>query len=224
MQKVFFIIMLFLSSFYISLHASGWKEFEYYNKSPSPTAYNFDENVSYLELRHYEVDSTYKKLVKKGYKVLWRVYKKPLSSFDSAMVRRFNSSSVNLSSETDLVKYGEAHNLNGTDLHYFIGNIFYIDTNGRIWRMNTKKDLLSFVLPIDNTADLSMVMWLKNKGSVISYRKRTKGYDMKVEVIDEMNADEQKCGIYTYRMFIDKNGKVGKKRLLKFKYTGCATP
>ncbi|WP_295419089.1 hypothetical protein [Sulfurovum sp.] len=225
MQKVFFIILL-LSSCYVDLHAKGseWRKFEYYNKSPSPRAYNFDENVSYLELRHYEVDGTYKKLAKKGYRVLWKVYRKPLSSFDPALVKRFISSLPNLSSETDLVKYSEAHNLNGTDLHYFIGNIFYIDTNGRIWRMNTQKDLLSFVLPIDNTADLSMVMWLKNEGSVISYRKRTKGYDMKVEVNDEMNADEKKCGIYTYRMFIDKNGKIGKKELLKFNYTGCATP
>jgi len=175
-----------------------------------------------MEMRLYEVDKSYHKVVKKGYKVIWRAYRKPLNRFDKQLVRKFKSAAPNLSAGTDLVKYSTAYSLDGSGKHYFIANVFYIDVNGKIWRMNTKKDLLSYILPIDNSADLSEVLWLKSYYGLKKYRKVPEGYEViDVESID-FETDKKKCGEYTYRIFIDRNGHIKKKVLVKSKHTPCA--
>jgi len=175
-----------------------------------------------MEMRLYEVDKNYQKLLKKGYKVIWKAYRKPLESFDKQVVRKFKSAVPKLSSGTDLARYSTAYSLDGSDKHYFIANVFYIDSNGKIWRMNTKKDLLSYILPIDNSADLKRVLWLKSYQYARAYRKVPGGYEVRIEERNEMDADEKKCGVYTYRIMIDRNGHIKKKVFEKFKHTPCA--
>ena len=219
------ILLLLIIPICLSIHADAgnWKKYEYINQSPAPTAYKLKKNVLYMEMRIYEVDKNYRKIVKKGYEVNWKAYREPLESFDKKLVRKFRSTAPNLSSQTDILKSSEAHSLDGrSNKHYFVANVFYIDADHKIWRMNTNKDVLSFVLPIDNSADLSFVLWKKTAFRAKSYRKLSEEYEVKVELRNEMDADEKKCGIYNYRILIDRNGKIKKKVVEKFTPTDCA--
>lgn len=222
MKSLFLILLFIVVSMDIS--ASTWKKFDYARKKPVATAYQMKKGIVYIEIRLYEVDRNYKKVIKKGYKVIWKAYHDSLSSFDHSVVNKFKSISPNLSSESDISKYSSGHNIQGSDRHYFIGNAFYIDEQNRIGHMNTKKDIFSFLLPIDNVADLSFFLWLNEEYYVKNYRTASKGYEVRVDEHDEFNSDERKCGIYTYRMYVGKNGKLGKKYLDHFKYTGCSQP
>ena len=217
MQKGLLLFLIFVT---INIYADSWKHFG--RSNPSPEAYELKKGVAYMEMRLYEVDKSYHKVVKKGYKVIWRAYRKPLNRFDKQLVRKFKSAAPNLSAGTDLVKYSTAYSLDGSDKHYFIANVFYIDSSGKIWRMNTKKDLLSYILPIDNSADLSEVLWLKSYYGLKKYRKVPEGYEViDVESID-FETDKKKCGEYTYRILMDRNGHIKKKVLVKSKHTPCA--
>jgi hypothetical protein len=205
----------------MNVHAEKWKIFG--RSSPSPQSYELKEDVTYMEMRIYEVDKHYHKIVKKDYRVTWKAYQKPLESFDKQLVRKFKFATPNLSNDTDLLRSSEAHSLDGSNRHYFIANVFCIDSNRKIWRMNTKKDLLSYILPIDNDADLKKILWLKSYYYPREYRKVQGGYEVKVEDRNEMGTDGRKCGIYTYRIRIDeKSGQIKKKVFEKFKPMVCA--
>ena len=219
------LFLLLIIPICLSIHADAgkWKKYEYINQNTAPTAYKLKKNVLFMEMRIYEVDKNYRKRVKRGYEINWKAYREPLESFDKKLVRQFKATAPNLSSQTDILKYSDAYSLDGrSNKHYFIANVFYIDADRKIWRMNTNEDVLSFVLPIDNSVDLSFVLWMKTAYTVKSYRRVSQGYEVRVKERDEMNADEKKCGIYNYRILIDRNGMIRKKVFEKFTPMGCS--
>lgn len=218
-------LLLFISAIFLEADSiSGeWKTFEYFDKNPFPTAYQLKKNIAYIEIRRYETDSDYKTVVKKGYEVIWKAYRKPLENFPQAVIHRFKAALPNFSEESDRNKYNYFLTFSTYETRFFVTNAFYIDMQGHIWRMNTKEDIIAIILPIDNTADLNALMWLKKEpyARIKSYRKTYDGYEVKFVEDHYLNADKKKCGDYTYTMTVSKDGKFGKKKLKHFKHQEC---
>lgn len=223
-------VILFLFTSGVCLEAGSssheWKTFEYIDKNPPPTAYQLKENVAYMEIRRYETDGDYKTIIKKGYEVSWKAYRKPLESFPQTVINNFNTALPNLSKGSDRDQYNYFLTFSTYETRHFIRNAFYIDMQGHIWRMNTNENIISFILPIDNTADLHAFMWLKKElnAKIKNYRKINDGYEVEFVEDDYLNADEKRCGDYTYTMTVSKDGVFGKKKLKRFEHQECVQP
>ena len=187
-------------------------------KAYPPSAYNLKEGVEYLEIRSY-----YKDLGESGhdtssYTLLLSIYRKPLLSFDSQIVKKFKSIQPNLSKDTN-IKQNTMCLMSGCVSR--ISNAFMIDSQGKVWRMNRVEDIIDMLGEIDTPAEAKVVLWLNeqhrdttDENHKDKYRKTTKGYTVLSEYDNSiMNLGE--CGNFTHRININKKGKITQKKLLK---------
>jgi len=99
-------------------------------------------------------------------------------------------------------------------------NGFLIDNNGKMFRMNTIKDVIGFLGKIDTAAEAQTVLWLHDKNSGDRYRKITGGYDVLIEYQDEEgDAQTGYCKKYQYKASINTKGRIVKYELLKTQKT-----
>ena len=68
----------------------GWKAFG--KLVYSPTSCHLKKGIDYLEVRLYETNSDYTKIIDKHYKVTKKCYRKPLERFDPKTVSGFEKS------------------------------------------------------------------------------------------------------------------------------------
>jgi len=204
----------------------GWRVFK--QQTYSPTSCHLKKGIEYLEVRLYKTNSDYTKIIDKHYKVTERCYRKPLEHFDPKIVKWFRKIGPNLklAKETDITKGfyedGPPWDKN-TVKRYTIGGAFFITDKGKVGRMNTIDDIVSFLGDIDTEAELDFV--LRRRGHLFCkrYRKKSNGYDVQCEDRVEMETNEEPCGIYRYSVFVSNKGKVemrSKKRLIK--HTECS--
>jgi len=199
----------------------GWRVFR--KLVYSPTSCHLKKGIDYLEVRLYETNSDYTKIIDKHYKVTKKCYRKPLERFDPKTVKWFQKIGPNLklARETDITKgcyeVGPPWDRNAAK-RYTIGGAFFITDKGEVGRMNTIDDIVSFLGDIDTEAELDYVLLLRGHLFCKRYRKKRNGYDVKCEDRVEMETNEEPCGIYRYSVFVSNKGKVemrSKKRLIR---------
>ncbi len=190
------------------------------------------EDLQYLEVREYtesirSLPAPYRTVKKpfnaNEYKILYKIYQKPLASFGNDIVKRFKALKPNLTKTTDIKRSG------GGALGLVIrnlSNLFYILNNGNKVEVGSKSRI-SEVLPllgeIDRPAEAQMVLWLHNKHEGKSYRKVSNGYEVLIEYENAViNFGE--CGWFRYRAHIGRHGKILEYKLLKKRKLkgGCA--
>jgi hypothetical protein len=197
-------------------------------KEYAPSAYSLKKGVEYLEIRAYYKDIGESSYDTSSYEALLSIYRKPLVSFDSKIVKKFKSTQPNLSKETN-IKQNTMCLMQGCVSR--ISNAFMIDSQGKVWRMNRVEDIVSMLGEIDTPSEAKIVLWLNEKHRDIAdtnhkdkYRKTSKGYRVLSEYDNSiMNLGE--CGNFTYRIDINKKGKITQKKLLKTRPSkdGCLT-
>ena len=220
--KAVFLVLLMIS---VNAQGAKWQKLKSLKEYPA-SAYTLKEGVEYLEIRNYIKGNKDKRYNIKKYGVTVSMQSTPLKSFSPKMVKKFKALSPNLSKQTN-IKASSFCLMSGCVSQ--ISNGFMIDSHGKMWRMNTTEDIIDMLGKIDTPAEAKLVLWLNNKNRSTSdedhkdkYRKTSNGYTVISEYENSiMNFGE--CGHFTYRININKKGKITGKKLLKKKPSknGC---
>ncbi|MEA1893351.1 MAG: hypothetical protein U9N33_11675 [Campylobacterota bacterium] len=208
MKKISILSILLLILLTTEIQAKErWKSLKHISQYPV-SAFNLQEGIEYLDVRQYAVNEK-NKLKRKSYKSVLSLYRTPLTSFDSKIVKKFHKLTPNISSKSNIV----IHDIqsDGVGCHYLY-NGFTIDDQGKILRMNMVEDIIGFLGEIDTPAELQAVLWLNNKKSGDLYRKTSKGYEAIIEY-----EDNGYCKKFKYKATVNKKGEITQYKLLKSK-------
>lgn len=208
-MQIFKIVLLAL--LLTGVHAKGvkWqklKEIEKYSGSD----YNLKEGVEYLEVRQY-VWRAPQKVNKNNYSVPVSAYKIPLKSFESKIVKKFKNLAPNFTKQANIRNIGYCYMSGCTSS---LCNGFMIDNNGKFWSMNEVGDVINFLGEIDTPAEVKLVLWLNKEAHEDKYSKTSKGYTV-ISEYDNSIDNFGECGYFTYRLRINRRGKITEKKLLK---------
>ena len=193
-------------------------------KEYDATDFNLKEGVEYLEIRIY-TKGQQKQNYSKKYQVAVRMYRTPLDSFGSKMVKEFKNIEPNFSNETNIKKRGFCLMAGCT---HILGNGMMIDSKKKMWSMNTTDDIIDMIGEVDTPAEAKLIVWLKDKnmreleGDIYKYRKVSNGYEISNEYENGI-ANFGECGHFIYEMFVSKDGEISNKRLVEKKEleSGC---
>jgi hypothetical protein len=155
--------MALLGLLIISVYAQGakWKKIKPLKAYPG-SAYNLKENVAYMEIRRYPTRKS------KKASETWALYRKSLKSYSEDIIIKFKGLTP---------KYSQNADMN------FHGNAFFIDTEGKMFQMDMKKDIISLLGEIDTPVEVQLVLWLTAGTEGQYYRKVAKGYETKVSYL-----------------------------------------
>ena len=182
-----------------------WQVLKSLNEYPA-SAYTLKEGVSYFEIREYMKQNS--KYNTKKHKIVFSAYTRSLDSYVSSVRTKFRRQLPSITKKTNMRKITKK--LRSGAYEYVICNGFMIDSDEKIWRMNTTKDAIEMLGEIDTPAEVQAVLWLNKKYEANSYRKTSKGYEVRIKYGNTSN----KCGdIVT----ITKKGKIVNYRSLKQK-------
>ena len=143
--------------------------------------------------------------------------RKSPSSFGSKTANRFRHLPMSAKKRHTLLR-GSRAGLIGTSTWYYNG--FMLDTHGKIWRLESIKDLIDMVAPIDTSAEVSLILWAHkyNEWSA-TYRKSGNNYLVEDYVIADTSAG---CFRTTYRSTITRSGRIThRKRISKYPSQMC---
>ncbi len=217
-MQIFKIVLLILLATGLHAKDAKWQKLKSL-ESYSGNAYTLKEGVEYFEIREY-FNHRQSKKDKNIYIVRITTHRTPLKSFDPKIVKRFRDSQPNLSTQTNIRKWIKSYDRSKS-------NGFMIDDHGKIWRMNTTKDVIEMLGEIDTPAEAKMILWLNDEYRTVSdgnykdkYRKTSKGYTIISEHIDGFDS-EGHCSDLTYRIKITKKGHIAEHKLIKKKPGSC---
>jgi len=187
------------------------------------SSYNLKNGVEYLEIRLY--NSTDNKKFSSSYKVPLHIGKRKLNTYSKRIIKKFKNSKPNLSRGSS-IREDSMCIMSGCG--YILGNGFMIDSKGIIWNMNESPDIVEMLGEIDTPAEIKLIIWLNNKFKKLDdekhkdkYRKTSTGYEIISEYENHID-NLGECGIFRYKISIDKNGNILNKKLLsKLKSKGC---
>ncbi len=226
-MQIFKIVLLILLATGVHAKSIKWQELKPLKAYPA-SAYTLKNGVEYLEIREYYNGVKDTKYKIETYRVTVPMGETSFKSFSPEMVKKFKALSPNLSKQTNIKKSSFCL-MSGCASR--ISNGFMIDRRGKMWRMNRAKDVIEMLGEIDTPAEAKLVLWLNNKNRGLSdknykdkYRKTSKGYTV-ISEYDNSIMNFGECGNFTYRISINKKGKITEKKLLKKKPSknGCMT-
>lgn len=215
-MKIFKIVLLVLLVTGVHAKSAKWQKLKSLNEYRA-SAYTLKEGVEYLEIREYYQDED-KGYDTKKYKVTVSMQRSTLKSLSPQIVKKFKASAPNLSKETNIKKTRFCL-MSGCASR--ISNGFMIDSHGKMWRMNSVKDVIDMLGRIDTPAEAKLVLWLNDKNRDTTdenykdkYRKTSRGYTI-ISEYDNSIMNFGECGHFTYRISISKKGVITEKKLLK---------
>ena len=99
-----FLLIIVILTLNLTAGEKGWKPLPW--KSYKPTDYHLKKGVEYLETRIYKTNADYSEIIDDNYKVIYKMYRKPLKRFDKETVHQFRKIGPNLklAKETDIHK------------------------------------------------------------------------------------------------------------------------
>jgi hypothetical protein len=156
-MKLFKIVLLLLLT--MGIHAKGakWQKLKPLETYPG-SAYHLKENVAYMEIRWYAT--------KKGKKITktLKLYRKPLESYPKETISKFRSLKPKYSDKADIG---------------WTGNAFLIDTSGKMFQMDMRKDIIGLLGKIDRLAEVELILYLNHEEGKHYFKKTSKGYKIK---------------------------------------------
>ena len=191
-MKLFKFVLLLLLTMGIYAKGANWQKLKALETYPG-SAYHLKENVAYMEIRWYAT--------KKGKKVTktLKLYRKPLESYTHEIISKFKSLKPKYSDKADIG---------------WSGNAFFIDSKGKMFQMDMRKDIISLLGKIDRPAEVELVLYLKNEKGVHYYKKSSKGYKIKsveklkgcTSMVRQGNVNMSGKYTYTFRYNLQRYG------------------
>ncbi len=157
MTAIFKMVLLLLMISGLQARNGKWQKLEPLKSYPG-SAYNLKENVAYMEIRRYSTKKS------KNASETLALYRKPLKSYSEDIIAKFKALTPKYLKNADLGSYG---------------NAFFIDTKGKMFQMDMKKDIISLLGEIDTLAEVQLVLWLNHEKYGKYYKKIVKGYTVK---------------------------------------------
>ena len=194
----------------VSLEAKWYnlKKLEDYDKISD---FNLKKGIDYIEIRSYLVDEN-NNIKKRRYSVLFSAYRKKLSDFDRELVRDFRLLKPIKAKGSDLVL--ESNHFSCKILY----NAFVITDKNKIFKMNMKDDILSFLDEIDTDGEFVLMAWIRAfDRNIIKYRKSRNGFDG--IIFEQPNVGIGKCVDTTYKATFDKGVRFLKQKTIKSQKT-----
>ena len=99
--------------------------------------------------------------------------------------------------------------LNDGTFHGFY-NLHYLDKNAKVYSINSREELLSFIGTVDTPAELSM-LFLGHSNEKIRYKKRERVYNIRINEIYYSDCDgcgEPACTLFVRQKVIDNRGNI----------------
>ena len=197
---------------------AGWHPLKNYDLY-KPAEYHLKSGIGYVELRlHYEShnlkDSAHKHRTRNS--VAWKAYRKPLKSFGAKIVKKFRRiKSSNSTRHMLLPGSWHADHLSADWYH----NGLMLDTQGKMWWLETYRDLIDMLVPIDTPAEVALVMWIHRQRSQgkepwdyqTKYRKNGHNYYV-LESYKTPDKTHGGCYAVQYRYTIDPTGKITQQK------------
>ena len=195
-MKLLKLVFLLLLMTGVYAKGSKWQKLKSLDRYPG-SAYHLKENVAYMEIRWYSTNKG-----KKPTKTL-KLYRKPLESYPDEIVSKFRLLKPKYSNSADISGFG---------------NAFFIDTKGKMYQMDMKKDIISLLGTIDRLAEVELVLYLNYVEGRHYFKKTSKGYRVKIVqslkectgMVQQGNVDTS--GKYTYKFRYNLQRKGCKKR------------
>ncbi|MBN2824673.1 MAG: hypothetical protein JXQ76_05070 [Campylobacterales bacterium] len=194
------------------LEASQWhtlKPLSHYSSSD----YQLKKGVEILELREYKIN-TKEEIMPTPYRKVVSIEKKPLKSFDATTIKYFESIKPIIHSRNDFGMLSYVFVGHGCRYLY---NAMMIDSEQKIYKMDTKADLIGFLGSIDTDAEVQLVTFLQKKLEGIKYRKVAQGFEVIVVAAFKAGAPNTKCKESTYSIIIDTQGNIIQDTLINEK-------
>ena len=138
------------------------------------------KDVAYMEIRFYKLPKS------NGAFKTFKLYKKPLSSYPQETIAKFKALPQRHSNS-----YLRFRNN---------GNIFFINTKGKMFWTDEPKDMKAILGKIDTPAELALTLWLNYENSWQSYKHAPHGYKIK------RATSISKCIVDTTVGSVDENG------------------
>ncbi len=192
MQIVRVIILILLVT---GVYAKGtkWQELEPLYKYTA-SAFHLKDDVAYMEIRWYAT--------KKGKKVTktLKLYRKPLESYSKEIISKFRLLKPKYSNDADIG---------------WSGNAFFIDTKGKMYQMDMRKDIISLLGKIDRPAEVELILYLNNAEGRHYFKKISKGYKIK-------NVEKLKdCTSMVGQGMVNRSGKYTDEFRYNLQRSGC---
>jgi hypothetical protein len=175
--------------------------------------FHLKPGVAYVEMRR---SDTFRPHVDKPTTQVKRAFvlsRKPLERYGVKTARAFRRLPMSPKKRYTLMQGGAGH-LTGTSSWYYNG--FMLDTKGKMWRLESVRDLIDMVAPIDTPAEAKLVLWAHQHAEGFTtdtgdyharYKKIGRNY-----LIEEHYAITDtaygECGIYTWRNTITRTGRI----------------
>ncbi len=195
-MKIFKIVLSVLLLTGVQAKAAKWQKLKSIDTYPG-SAYHLKENVAYMEIRWYAT--------KKGKKITktLKLYKKPLESYPKETISKFRSLKPKYSNDADIG---------------WTGNAFFIDTKGKMFQMDMRKDIISLLGKIDRPAEVELILYLSHERGKHYFKKTSKGY--KIKTVEKLKGCismvgqgmVSRSGKYTYEFRYNLQRKGCKKR------------
>lgn len=157
----------------VQAQAAKWKKLKPIETYPG-SAYNLKKNIAYMEIRWYKTKKS-----KKATKTLV-LYRKSLKNYPKKVIAKFKSLVPKYSGKANIYPYG---------------NAFFIDTEGKMFQMDMREDIVSLLGEVDTAAEVQLILSLYHEEHGKYYKKIAKGY--KVKIVDPLKGCVSSIGFGT---------------------------
>jgi len=123
------------------------------------SAYHLKERVAYMEIRTYSSRKNTKPTQ------IFKLYKKPLKNYSKDTIKKFKALRAKYSKRADIRANA---------------NAFFIDTKGKMFQMDMKKDIVVLLGEIDTLAEVQLLLWLRYEKYAKRCKRTANGYTIKV--------------------------------------------
>ncbi|BAF72973.1 hypothetical protein [Sulfurovum sp. NBC37-1] len=192
-MKILKIVLLGLLIISVNAQGAKWQKLKPLNAYKG-NAYHLKENVAYMEIRWYAT--------KKGKKITetLKLYRKPLESYPEDTILKFRSLKPKYSNNADIG---------------WSGNAFFIDTEGKMFQMDMRKDIMSLLGKIDKPAEVELILYLNNAEGKHYFKKTSKGY--RVKTVEKLKGCTSKVG----QGMVNRSGKYTDEFRYNLQRKGC---
>jgi len=192
-MKLFKIALLALLLTGVQSKAAKWQKLKDID-AYSGSAYHLKDNVDYMEIRWYAT--------RKGKKVTktLKLYRKPLERYPKETISKFRSLKPKYSNNADIG---------------WLGNAFFIDTKGKMYQMDMRKDIISLLGKIDKLAEIELILYLNHAEGSHYFKKTSKGY--KIKTVEQLKG----CTSMVGQGMLDRSGKYTGEFRYNLQRKGC---
>lgn len=213
--------ILLCLSILLSFSKAQWQSISPLSIYTKASDFKLKKGITYLEIRAYV-----EKPKKKGYRVLFSTDKEYVKKMPRKLKNTFKG--LKAISRTDNNIYLERDIFRGESCK-MLYNAVIVRDDSKIYKMNTREDIRSFLGEIDTKGEIALLLWLHSESNMVEKYKQTKnGFEM-IGWYKPLVSGEEKCIDTQYQQSFNHNMEYIKEKIIQEKQSnrdclGCILP